>query len=153
AYLNDGKFYDWLRLHPANRLLLATLAWNHDKGRDYPPTPAYTLGRSMKLHDKNLELDQRKEIEEDRDGDIHQAFVNTLTTPKESEEVNEAIKGKGMGKRISKSKVYKQNLQATNILRRVFILLQAGLKVCQIDEHGEAEHVDYEEGDVARALA
>jgi len=167
GYLENGKFYDWLRLEAEARIQLASMAYEWGVGKD-EKTPAYTLGRHFAL--RCGDEDKEKEAETERDEDIRNAFIDTMLYTDPTEEVeqaieNGAIQAKTHGKigaakqhsflktdrrRTDVDRVVNENAQAIRILEKVFILLHAGLQVYDEDL---GEHVDLEGVDVARALA
>lgn len=134
-YLNAHDYTKWLKQSPRKRLLLASLAW--EKYKDDAPesarqnhiTPAFTLGRTLYIHSANKQDPKLSGIKRARDDQIRDAVVNTLNVPEQGDP---------------------QLTQASDILARIFLILQNGLKIYDVDQK---KHVDYLEGDVARALA
>ncbi|MGA5135429.1 PE-PGRS family protein [Streptomyces olivoreticuli] len=145
-YTNRKEYRNWLQLEPGRRLLRATLEWNNyqraqnkelaDAPAEPPNTPAYTLGRSLMIQGGSLSGEQLKKATVERDKQILQAFVKTLQQPDLA--------------RPEATQYAAENSQARAILTRIFLILQNGLKVYQ--KTGR-HHVDFKEGDVARALA
>lgn len=135
AYSAAGKYYDWLKLAPGKRLLIATVEWRERKGRT-EKSPAFTLGRHLDLRGGALSEDARDSAIGARDTQIREAFVNTLAPPFED--------------LVPDPEAHRKNARANTILTNVFLILQNGLKV--YDPDAEA-HVDFTDGDVARALA
>jgi hypothetical protein len=144
SYLATGRYHNWLRLAPGKRILAATLAFTADRGKPNGSvehkTPAYTLGRAMFLHQA---ADQTPEevtaLLAQRDEQIRTAFVDTLLPGGPDQATDEE---RGM---VASSR---------EILTRVFLILQNGLKVYQEGQDGVAgAHVDYNSGNVANALA
>ncbi|MCX2729378.1 hypothetical protein OOZ19_03925 [Saccharopolyspora sp. NFXS83] len=135
AYSAAGKYYDWLKLAPGKRLLIATVEWRERKGRT-EKSPAFTLGRHLDLRGGAVPEDERDSVTEARDAQIREAFVDTLAPPFEDS--------------VPDSEAHRKNARANTILTNVFLILQNGLKV--YDPDAEA-HVDFTDGDVARALA
>ncbi|MGV4928202.1 PE-PGRS family protein [Streptomyces sp. BHT-5-2] len=137
-YTEKGDYRTWLRLKPGQRLLIATLEWTRrrpDEGGPTPTSPAYTLGRHLALRGGSLPDDARRSAEEERDRQIHGTFVDTLDTrtallPDDPD-------------------AWRKDARARTILTHVFLILQNGLKVYKEG----AGHIDFREGDVARALA
>jgi Novel toxin 11/Domain of unknown function (DUF4157) len=143
-YLVSGNYTNWLMMPVGQRLLIATYAWKHDDEFNFKenpnPPPAYTLARHMALKTGNLTGDQKKPIMAARDKTIRDAFVNMLTSNPAEAETD-----------TLEMKEYKRNNEQANlILTRIFLILRAGLKVYDPEKQ---THVDYREGDVARALA
>lgn len=139
-YLRAKDFKGWLKLSPGRRLLAATLAWKHGMGKnDRNPPPPYTLGRAMAIQTGNLADQDRKQAEQERGKHIRDAFVNTLmpasALQKHAANDNAAVL---------------RNAQAQQILTKILLILQTGLKV--YDDNAK-DHVDFKEGDVVRALA
>ncbi len=141
AYLNAGKYQDWLKLAPGKRLLMATLAWAWGIGaNDDQPPPPYTLGRAMAIQTGGLDQQSRTQAEQERDETIRNAFVNTLLPQTTQEELEARAHSED-------PEVVDAHAQAQHILTRVLLILHAGL---QVRARG---HVDYRQGDVVRALA
>lgn len=148
AYRGKRNFHDWLDLEPGKRLLVASLAWEQDRhgagarnAAATPVDPAYTLGRNLALHGHEnggpaLSEEERAPHENERDRRIHYAMVNTLDGPWPS--LNSAVTDADRVK----------NDRAQEILTRVFLILQNGLR-----EYNGESHVDFRDADLARALA
>ncbi|MEU1376043.1 PE-PGRS family protein [Streptomyces triculaminicus] len=137
-YTEKGDYRDWLRLKPGRRLLIATLEWTRNRpreGRPTPTSPAYTLGRHLALRGDGLSGDERRSAEGERDRQIHGAFVDTLVPP--AAPVPDDLNA------------LRKDARARTILTHVFLILRNGLKVYKEG----AGHIDFREGDVARALA
>jgi hypothetical protein len=147
AYLRGGEFYEWLRLEPAARVQLATIAYADGIGR-MPETPAYSLGRHYMLRTDD-DVD-RVEAEVDRDGQIKHMFRETLTSSPNTDQTEYAIRHGATPDSKSPGDVVEKNDRAIDILERIFLLLQAGL---QVYDESIGEHVDLEGTDVCRALA
>jgi hypothetical protein len=170
AYLQNKNYKDWLTLEPGKRLLIATIAWEQKVGaNDENPPPSFTLGRAMAIQEgekkkkagaltqqEATELDQAKK---DRDAHIRKAFVNTMMPVRHTDEAS--VRGKLASNQASDEDalladdteldaVLRHNLQTQQILTRTLLILQAGL---QVYDDGAANHVDYDSGDVVRALA
>ncbi len=169
-YLAAKQYQGWLKLTSANRLLLAALAWKWQL-KSFPPTPAYSLARHMVLKLTGDDVpEDRQQIEDARDTDIRQTWVNTLADTDLGDPAKQAIANGGVttlpeGRRgaaaeelgmfrpkprTNANQIADENAKAVEIVKRVFLVLQAGLKVYR-DE--AKDHVDFREGDVARALA
>ncbi|MBO1351123.1 MAG: DUF4157 domain-containing protein [Hormoscilla sp. GUM202] len=160
-YLTAHDYHDWLKLEPANRVLLTHFAWRLPnvvalKDEQVEGTPPYRLGRSMDAKDKNIDPKRRKEYEEAIDRDLQQEWIKTLKGKELNEDARKAIEdgkvrkeGKKKGSPLSLSEVEQQHHRATEILEAVLILLQGGLEVY---EKWLGEHADYE-GSVIRALS
>jgi hypothetical protein len=140
-YYDAANYKQWLDQEPGKRVLLATIAWDRASadgyGAESHKSPAYTLGRTLRLHNpEGLAPEEIAAFTDERDRQIRDAFVDTLVPqqPPEGEEDTQATAGKVD--------------RARDILTRVFLILQNGLKV-----YREGKHVDYRDGDVARALA
>lgn len=138
AYSAAGKYYDWLELAPGKRLLIATLEWRKrirraESGAE--KSPAFTLGRHLDLRGGAVPEDERESVVEQRDGQIREAFVNTLAPE--------------FAGSVQDTEAHRKNDRANVILTNVLLILQNGLKV--YDDEAE-KHVDFT-GDVARALA
>lgn len=169
-YLAAKQYQGWLKLAPANRLLLAALAWRWQL-KSFPPTPAYSLARHIVLASaEDAAHDDGPRIRDERDGDIRQTWVDTLAETQLNEPATQAIASGAVttvpqGKRgavaekvglfhaqprTDANQIADENSRAAEIVKRVFLVLQAGLKVYRA---GEGDHVDFRTGDVARALA
>jgi hypothetical protein len=149
-YLDDADYKQWLKQAPGKRLLIATRAWKDEIGAtDANPPPSYTLGRAMAIqtgdHTGRLDAQAKAQAEAERDAHIRDAFVNTLL-PVGRNEIDEvrATAGNAADDMIA------ANAQAQHILARILVLLHAGL---QIYDPTQRTHVDYDTGDVVRALA
>lgn len=138
AYHAARNYKEWLKQEPGKRLLVATIAWNRDSQPDHAPeshkSPAYTLGRELRLRKpEGLSPDQVTAITNEQNRQIRDTFVETLlpgqATPEERDTAQKVDR-------------------ARDILTRIFLILQNGLKV-----YKEGDHMDYRDGDVARALA
>lgn len=139
-YSERSDYRDWLRLEPGRRLLIATLEWTGNRpeeGRPTPISPAYTLGRHLALRGGGLSGEERGRAEEERDRQIHGAFVDTLDPRAAAASVPDD------------PEAWRKDARARTILTRVFLILRNGLKVYKEG----AGHIDFREGDVARALA
>ncbi|MBP2328864.1 hypothetical protein JOF56_009249 [Kibdelosporangium banguiense] len=143
-YLNKKDYLQWHPLPAGKKILIATLQWKGVRRQDAnltPTDPAYILGRHLALKGGTLGEDERKEVERERDEQIRDMFVRTidasLTEPAAT---------------VKKSD-WEKNKRATDILTRVFHILRHGLQVWREQGDGAPGHVDYKEGDVARALA
>lgn len=145
AYLVASNYKDWLTLSPGKRLLVATEAWTKKTGANDPnPPPSFTLGRAMAIE---TDPTQRAQYEQQRDKTIRNAFVNTLMPlGKQSRIAAESALPPGG----DIDDVKKRNVQAQHILTRILLILHAGL---QVYDKTQAKHVDYNQGDVVRALA
>lgn len=141
AYHDAGKYHQWLTLAPGKRVLIATIAWNKDKSAgddaESHKSPAYTLGRTLRLlKPDGMSSEEVTTFTNQHDRQIREAFVDTLV-PRDRPE----------GQEDDDATAAKVD-RARDILTRVFLILQNGLKV-----YKGGTHVDYREGDVARALA
>lgn len=134
AYAEKGNYKDWLRLPPGRRLLIATLEYRGAVRDGQQDSPAYTLGRTLTAN--TLPAEGRAPLDAERDEQIRTTFVDTLHPREPSGEGATAEQ--------------KKQANAQQLLTRVFLILQNGLKIRP--GPGE-EHIDYRDGDVARALA
>ncbi|WP_406690158.1 hypothetical protein REH65_30230 [Saccharopolyspora sp. ID03-671] len=134
TYARNGKYHDWLQLPPGRRLLIATLEFRERVREGRQDSPAYTLGRTLTANAQPAE--ERAPLHAERDEQIRNAFVDTLHPQEPS----------GEGATAEQQK----QAHAQQLLTRVFLILQNGLKIRPAPG---AEHIDYREGDVARALA
>lgn len=134
AYAQKGVYKDWLRLPPGRRLLIATLEYRGAVRGGQQDSPAYTLGRTLTAN--TLPAEERAPLDAERDEQIRTTFVDTLHPREPSGEGATAEQ--------------KKQAHAQQLLTRVFLILQNGLKIRP--GPGE-EHIDYRDGDVARALA
>ena len=145
-YHAKQKYYDWLKLEPGKRILIATLAWNSERLRhgqersvaDTPTNPAYTLGRTLALHSGAVTGEEAARHTAERDRRIHEAFVNT------QDEAAFPVPASATVEDVRKAD------RARDVLTRVFLILQNGLKVYQVSD---LRHIDYRDNDIARALA
>ncbi|HEY3608125.1 MAG TPA: hypothetical protein VGL06_11525 [Pseudonocardiaceae bacterium] len=140
-YYNASDYKQWLAQEPGKRVLIATIAWNRDSSAGYGAeshkSPAYTLGRTLRLlHPAGLSPQEIAAFTDERDRQIRDAFVDTLVPRQPPEGATDT------------QATARQIDRARDILTRVFLILQNGMKV-----YREGTHVDYREGDVARALA
>lgn len=155
-YLIDHKYQTWLKLDAANRVLLAYLAWRkrdeigEDIVRDTPP---YRLGRSMDAKDESIDPEARQEYRAALDEDIREEWRKTLLNTGLNREARAAIVSGGARdqnqKKMSEDEVIRKHAAATEILKKVLMLLHAGLQVYDKDE---GVHEDYT-GAVVRALS
>ena len=130
AYVSGTDFTRWLKLSPARRLHCASHAWKHQIGAaaENPP-PSFTLGRHMAIKSPQTGNAERAAAKAGRDATIRDAFVNTLMPgPAAPQDVQDA----------------------SDILTKVFLVMQRGLKV--YDPSGAGAHKPLAD-DVARALA
>ncbi|WP_433260776.1 hypothetical protein ACQPZF_25025 [Actinosynnema sp. CS-041913] len=144
------QYENWLRQPPGTRLLIATIAWNQHGSAPYGSpehrTPAFTLGRALRLRDtKGLSDAEVATITHQRDRQIRDTFVNTLVPPVLPGYVPPALSGDDDASAAEEAQTA---VRGNNILTKVFLILQNGLKTYRGDQH-----VDFREGDVARALA
>jgi hypothetical protein len=146
AYLNAADYKGWLKLAPGKRLLLATRAWKDGLGANDPnPPPSFTLGRAMAIQTGGLDDNAKARVEQERDAQIRDAFVNTLMPVGAGElAAVRATAGNDADALIA------HNAQAQHILARILMILQLGL---QVYDPNQATHVDFKTGDVVRALA
>ncbi|MDP1847397.1 MAG: hypothetical protein Q8K79_06365 [Solirubrobacteraceae bacterium] len=145
-YLNTADYKAWLKQLPGKRLLIATIAWKNKIGANDPnPPPSFTLGRAMAIQSGGLDAQSKQQAEKERDDQIRNAFVNTLT-PVGANEIADvrATAGNDADDMIA------ANAQAQHILARILLILQVGL---QVYDPTTATHVDFKTGDVVRALA
>ncbi|MGW2277280.1 PE-PGRS family protein [Streptomyces sp. NPDC001770] len=159
-----GRFDDWLRLPSGKRVLVATLAVraNHPgvpgAGPDTPISPAYTLGRFMLTQAPGTSPEEKKALEQERDQQIRDTAIDTLHPAGMAPErlhpdgVSGAgpTKGKEKGKGTGAPDAAVRDAQAREILTKVLLILQNGLKL--YDPDAGAHVADYEK-DVIRALA
>ncbi|WP_327174345.1 PE-PGRS family protein [Streptomyces sp. NBC_01335] len=150
-----GRFDDWLRLPAGKRVLTATLAVraNHpavrEGDRNTPISPAYTLGRFMLTQAPGTSPEEKKALERERDQQIRDTAVDTLhPAGMAPERMHGPTEGKG--KEGGTPDVAARDVQAREILTRVLLVLQRGLKL--YDPKAGAHVADYET-DVIRALA
>ena len=161
-YLKKHDYHNWLKLAPANRVLLAYLAWHRPEETNISKaevigTPAYRLGRSMEAKNDNLDRKLRDEYTEEIDRDLREEWIKTLKGKELNKTARLAIEdfdmvrnqGKKKGSSLSISQVEKQHVRATDILKKVLIILHAGL---QVYDKQQRQHVDYQ-GSVIRALS
>jgi len=148
AYLNAGKYQDWLKLEAGKRLLIATIAWSNGIGaNDDQPPPSYTLGRAMAIQTGGLAPQAKQQAEQHRDETIRNAFVNTLLPTTAQEELNARAHADDPDEAVAAHE------QAQHVLTRVLLILHAGLQVYDKDaQQGAGAHVDAQ-SDVVRALA
>ena len=142
-YLNEDRYKDWLNLSPGKRLFLKSLAVNMDNQKSRQiPSPAYSQGLSRQIQtDDTLSEEENKAKKQQRDKYIRDAFVNTLKERKLPDEL----------KKTNEDREAESNsAKASEILTKIFLILQSGLKVYDAKEK---KHIDYKEGDVAKALA
>ena len=151
-YLNRDKYQDWLTLEAGQRLLIKSLAVNMENQKNRGmPSPAYTQGLSQQIRtDEELEGDEKIAKEQERDGYIRNAFVNTLKERELPDEVKENLKKE---KKLEENEIEEKernSAKASEILTKIFLILQSGLKTYDKEKK---MHIDYKEGDVAKALA
>ena len=124
-YLNAADYKGWLKQLPGKRLLIATIAWQNKTGANDPnPPPSFTLGRAMAIQSGGLNAQAKQQAEKERDAQIRDAFVNTLTPVAATEIANvRATAGNDADDMIA------ANAQAQHILARILLILQVGLQV------------------------
>ncbi|MGP3967247.1 PE-PGRS family protein [Streptomyces sp. 6N223] len=147
AYLQAGKYHDWVKLPQGTRLLIATRRWeNHTAQRQAagetpgptPTDPPYQIGRHLARIDASTPGEEKDRLGQERDDQIRKTFVDTFVPPGIADDHRDARKHRA---RVE---------HANAVLAKVFLILRHGLKVYS-PQHGT--HMDYREGDVARALA
>ncbi|KPH98637.1 hypothetical protein OK074_6202 [Actinobacteria bacterium OK074] len=144
----EGDFKGWLKLPAGRRILSATLAFGRrDPDGPTPIGPDYTLGRFMETQNKDLPEDEKKELERERDEQIRETALDTLHPARIPADRLHPSAAE------AREKHAQANDKATEILTNVLLVLQHGLKIFQPDEDGGGQHIDYEQGDVIRALA
>ncbi|GGP76719.1 hypothetical protein [Saccharothrix coeruleofusca] len=141
AYYAAEDYSGWLHQGAGKRLLVATIAWDTHGTPGQPEkvrrSPAYVLGRSLRLrHPAGLSAEERERVTTEQNTQISDAFVRTLVP-------NAPLPG-------SKPSHADRVKRSQEVLGRIFLLMQNGLKVYNKEQ---GAHVDYIEGDVARALA
>lgn len=141
AYYAAKDYSSWVDQEPGKRLLVATIAWHTHGGPGQPEevrtSPAYVLGRSLRLrHPAGLSEDEVERLTTEQNTQIRSAFVKTFTsnTPPAGSKQSDVISVR----------------RAQEVLGRIFLLMQNGLKTYNKEQDA---HLDYTEGDVARALA
>lgn len=139
AYLRAHDYNDWLKREAQDRVWLGYIAWRQFGQIDEKVvrgTPPYNLGRSMDSKDNSLSDAKREEYKAAIDRDLRDAWKKTLASPGAAlDEKAEAARDRAAS--------------AQYILKRVLLLLHAGLKVYDKERR---EHLDYT-GAVARALS
>lgn len=141
-YLTRRNYRDWLNLKPGKSLLIQSLAVNRDdqKNREIP-SPAYTRGLRKQIErDPTLSEEQREAKKQERDATIRNAFVNTLKGGRVPDDI----------RNDNSEEMEQNNAKANEILTKIFLILQSGLKIYDQEQR---IHIDYRQGDVARALA
>lgn len=149
SYLQAANYKAWLKQKAGKRLLIATIAWRDKTGAtDDNPPPSYTLGRAMAIQTGGLtgplDAGAKAQAEAERDAHIRNAFVNTLMPVGPTELATLQATWTDANAALA------ANAQAQQILARILLILQAGL---QVYDPVQARHVDYQTGDVVRALA
>jgi hypothetical protein len=147
AYLDAEKYHDWVKLSRGRRLLIATRRWQKhatqraESGQAPGPTPTdppYQIGRHLTRIDENTPDEQKDTLTRERDAQIRKTFVDTFVYP-------------GLAADHPNAQRHRRHVERANdVLAKVFLILRHGLKVYSTEQSG---HVDYREGDVARALA
>lgn len=152
-----GRFDDWLRLPAGKRVLAATLAVraHHpaapEEGRNTPVSPAYTLGRFMLTQAPGTPPEEKKVLERERDQQIRDTAIDTLHPAGIApERMHGPAENTGTSKEGGSPDAAARDVQAREILTRVLLVLQRGLKL--YDPKAGAHVADYEK-DVIRALA
>jgi hypothetical protein len=167
-YLRESKYYDWLLLEAETRVQLATMAHKDRIGAN-ERTPAYTLGRHFMIH--HGDSAEKQQAESARDSDVRSAFVDTMLHSAMNSDAEEAVTAGavvekthgvhgairkalpfgGQGRILDPQQIASENMQAARILEKLFLVLQAGLKI--YDKTAKT-HVELPNAtDVARALA
>ncbi|MGW0573365.1 eCIS core domain-containing protein [Streptomyces tauricus] len=144
AYINAGKFHDWLEQPEGKRLLVATLRWrqeaeNRSEGKPpvEPSRSDYQLGRHMAMHADDTPQPEKDRLTGERNEQIFQTFVETMLPPGISDNVPDAAK-------------HRQRVErGTELLTKIFLILKEGLKVFNPEA---GVHEDFKD-DVAHALA
>lgn len=146
-YLAGGDFRQFHNLRKAQKVQLASAALRHG----YEDTPPYYMELSMR---GNSDREDSGEYKDQIRSNTSSMWERTLDGGQVNEEALQGIRQGGVvdpksKKALGVDSTMKRHAQATNILRKVFILLQAGLK--KWDPENE-EYVEWE-GPVATALS
>lgn len=138
AYIAADDHRAWIKRPTGQRLVIASRYWHNPPasatGRT-PTRPEHHIARFLAT--RRAASPQRRLLEQERDDQIRDTFLDTFVAP-------------GLKDSHSNAEEHRRrDKHANEMLTRIFVILQHGLKVY---EPGEG-HVDYREGDVARALA
>lgn len=167
-----GKFDTWLTLPAGKRVLTATLAVRADHpdvraaGKGTPISPDYTLGRFMTTQAAGTSPEEKRDLEAERDEQIRETAIDTLhpagIAPERmhpdglpeagpaTDQDKDKEKGKGKGKGKASSDFAAQDARAREMLTKVLLILQNGLKLY---DPAAGKHVADTDKDVIRALA
>jgi hypothetical protein len=148
-YIDEGSYLDFQLLHRPSKILLAYVAW-HEKRDQAKDTPPFWIARSI------LSKEQ-PELKDAIDEDLMKVWGQTLKNEELNEQAQKAIKKGAVpdptGRRwdpLNVDEVRERHAHATEVLRKVFVILQAGLEV-SVDKKGTL--ADFYEGPVIKVLS
>ncbi|MGW4568100.1 PE-PGRS family protein [Streptomyces sp. NPDC004561] len=140
-YIGRNQHYRWVKRPKGQRLLIATRYWRNPpetRTGGTPTRPDYLIGRHLAAHDPGTPEPERIHLEQERDAQIRDTFLDTFVP-------------RGIGDDHPKAEEHRNNAaRANELLAKVFLILRNGLKTYVPDA---GTHLDYRDGDVARALA
>jgi hypothetical protein len=149
-YIAGGSYRDFHLLHRSQKIQLADVAWrNEAKG-----TPPYWVARSILAKGAQPGSDEQKALQQQMDDDLVDVWAATLDATTLTPECKSAIRQGAVpdptdtDKKLTGDQVQTRHSAATAILRKVFLILQTGVKV--YDKKGNAEAF---EGPAAKLLS
>lgn len=154
-YIKNSKYQTWLLLSAPNRLWLSYIAWREFRGEEFVKgTPPYSLGRSMDGKDTdNFSEQERHEIQQEIDQSIKDAWFNTFYENGhiKHDAASAIVQGgvKREGKVLDHAAVVKNIIYSKQILKKILIILHAGLEIYNKDSNQFEAHT----GSVVRALS
>ncbi|NEO76440.1 DUF4157 domain-containing protein [Moorena sp. SIO4G3] len=172
-YLRKKSENDWLKLHPNQRLIVASVAWlcrsNTQLLQELSLSKEYlfkTRPYQMALHFKANESGGNEYLDEIR-SNTAEVWQNTLDLGEKGSErkaiiIEEAKKrqqeihqyGKAKGRKVDLGEAIEKHTKAIGVLKKVFLLMQAGLKECtDIGTEGNLPRYEKWSENVATALS
>ncbi|NEO37694.1 MAG: DUF4157 domain-containing protein [Moorea sp. SIOASIH] len=172
-YLRKKSENDWLKLHPNQRLIVASLAWlcrsNTQLLQELSLNKEYlfkTRPYQMALHFKANQPGGNEYLDEIR-SNTAQVWQNTLELGEKGSDkkaiiIEEAKKrqqeihqyGKAKGRKVDLGEAIEKHTKAIGVLKKVFLLMQAGLKECtDIGTEGNLPRYEKWSENVATALS
>ncbi|NER87820.1 DUF4157 domain-containing protein [Moorena sp. SIO3A2] len=172
-YLRKKSENDWLKLHPNQRLIVASVAWlcrsNTQLLQELSLSKEYlfkTRPYQMALHFKANQPGGNEYLDEIR-SNTGEVWQKTLDLGEKGSErkaiiIEEAKKrqqeihqyGKAKGKKVDIGEAIEKHTKAIGVLKKVFLLMQAGLKECtDIGTEGNLPRYEKWSENVATALS
>jgi hypothetical protein len=132
-YLVKHDFLDWQLLHRSSKMFLAYLAW-HEMHDTMQGTPPYWVARSILANEDD-------QLKQEIDDDLQSEWLKTLEIDELNTAATSAIQqgavpnpvkktfALNQKKNLSVGDVRTRHAHATEVLRKVLVILQAGLEV------------------------